>query len=451
MSCGPVGMQRRTRPAARDVRRGLVRKPARRLGLLGGTTTWSDFAAALRLLARPRALVEGRFVAAYEVEFAATIGVRHAVSFAHGRVGLYGILRALGIGPGDEVLVPVPTHIVVPNAVRYAGARPVFVDCHPDTWNIDLREAERLVTERTRALLLQHTFGNPADIDGALDLARRHDIHIIEDCVHALGARHRGRLVGSFGTAAFFSTEETKTISSTMGGMAVTDDDAIAASLRAFQERCARPSASLAASYVLKLMGYHLLTQPRLHRYTRPLYEALGRRNPLPGATSIEDRTGVRPPGYAQRLSNAQAELAICQLRRLDANLAHRKRISDVYARVLGPMGGSPPPSHDADRHALVRYPVRVKDRDAVAGAIAPYAVVGLWFTSVLEDAQTPAHGGYTMGACPVAEEAARHLINLPTHPRVTEADAEAIATVTAAAMAAREPNPAEHPPPRTR
>jgi perosamine synthetase len=425
------------------------RTPARRLGLLGGTTTWSDFAAALRLLARPGALVDGPSLAAYEAEFAATIGVTHAISFAHGRVGLYGILRALGIGPGDEVLVPVPTHIVVPNAVRYTGATPVFADCEADSWNTDLRKAEQLVTERTRALLLQHTFGNPADIDGALDLGRRHGIEVIEDCVHALGARHRGRLVGGFGKAAFFSTEETKTISSTMGGMAVTDDEAVAASLRELQTRCAPPGAWLAARYVLKLMGYHLLTQPELHRYTRPLYEALGRRNPLPGATSLEDRTGVRPPDYEQRLSNAQAELARRQLRRLEANVAHRHVISDVYARTLGPHGGAPPP-HDGDRPALVRYPLRVKDRETVARRIAPYAVVGLWFTSVLEEAETPAHGGYMSGTCPVAEEAARHLINLPTHPRVTEADAATIAKVAAAAIAGApgaSPEPPASPP----
>jgi dTDP-4-amino-4,6-dideoxygalactose transaminase len=414
-----------------------ARQPARRLGLLGGTTTWGDFAAAGRLLTRPGALVEGPALAAYEAEFAATIGVRHAVSFAHGRVGLFGILQALGIGDGHEVLVPVPTHIVVANAVRYTGATPVFVDCRPDSWNTDLRDAERRVTPRTRALLLQHTFGNPADIEGALELGRRHGLEIIEDCVHALGARHRGRLVGSFGRAAFFSTEETKTISSTMGGMAVTDDDVTAASLRELQVRCASPSPWLAARYVLKLMAYQVLTQPHLHRYTRTLYEALGRRNPLPGATSVEDRTGARPPGYEQRLSNAQASLALRQLRRLDGNVAHRQRISHVYAQRLSPLGGGPPLSHDGDEPAIVRYPVRVPDRSAAVRAIAPHAVPGLWFTSVLEEAETPAHGGYVDGACPVAEDAARHLVNLPTHPRVTEEDAERIAEATAQAIRA--------------
>jgi dTDP-4-amino-4,6-dideoxygalactose transaminase len=410
----------------------------RRAALLGGTTTWGDAAAALRRLANPRTLVDGPELAEYEHAFAASVGVRHGVSFAHGRVGLYGILRALDIGGGDEVLVPVPTHVVVANAVRYTGATPVFVDCRAESWNMDLAVAGALLSESTRALILQHTFGTPADVDGALELGRRHGVEVIEDCVHALGARHHGRLVGGFGRAAFFSTEETKTISSTMGGMAVTDDDAVAARLRAFQAHCARPSRWLAVRYLLKLVAYHVLTQPDVHRFTRPAYEALGRRNPLPGATSADERAGRRPPGYEQRLSNAQAALALRQLRRLDANVGHRCAIAAVYESRLGSLDGAAPAVCDGDEAAPVRYPLWVDDREAAVRAIAARAVPGRWFTSVLEEAESPANVGYVPGSCPVAEDAARHLVNLPTHPRVRAADAEAIAA--AASIALRPP-----------
>jgi perosamine synthetase len=415
------------------------RRPARRLALLGGMTTWGDCAEALRLLADPRRLVQGPELARYEREFAARIGVAHAVSFAHGRIGLYAILRGLGVGPGDEVLVPVPTHVVVANAVRYTGARPIFVDCLPDSWNVDLRAAGAHVTSRTRALILQHTFGVPADIEGALALGRRHDIPVVEDCVHALAARHRGRPVGSFGRAAFFSTEETKTISTTMGGMAVTDDSVLATSLARMQARCAWPQRRLVGRYVLKLLGYHVLTQPRLHRFTREVYEALGRRNPLPAATSPAERRGERPVGYEQRLGNAQAVLALRQLRRLDANVAHRRRITEIYTEGLGAASTGPVLAEEGDEHALVRFPLHVPDREAVAGAIAPLAVPGRWFTSVLEEAQSPALVGYREGSCPVAEDAARHLLNLPTHPRVKPSDARAIVAAASAALAAQQ------------
>jgi dTDP-4-amino-4,6-dideoxygalactose transaminase len=345
-------------------------------------------------------------------------------------------LRALGVGPGDEVLLQVPTHIVIPNAVRYTGARPVYLDCQPDTYNMDLDLAERHVTSRTKALVLQHTFGIPADLDAALALARRHGLELVEDCVHALGATYDGRQVGSFGRAAIFSTEETKTISSTMGGMVVTDDSELAARVRAFQARCAWPSASLTARYVVKLALYHLLTQPSLHRYTRATYELLGRRNPLPIPTTAEEVRGGRPAKYEQRFSNAQAALCLRQLRRLDANLAHRRAVADAYRARLSQRGFEPPRPPAKAEPAFVRYPVWVEDRAATLRAAGPHAILGTWFTSVLEEAVSPAYGGYELGSCPRAEAAARHLVNLPTHPRVGARDVEAI--VSALARTAR-------------
>ncbi len=267
----------------------------RRVALLGGTTNIGDVLVALRSLAHPGGLVEGPAIAAYEQAFARRIGVRFGVSFAAGRVELFGILQALGIGAGAEVLLQAPTHIVVPNAIRYTGATPVYVDCELDSYNIDVEDAERRIAPHTRALVLQHTFGIPADLDAVRDLVRRHGLDLIEDCVHALGATFAGKPVGSFGRAAFFSTEETKTISTTTGGVAVTDDAGLAARLRAFQQACEPPPAGLTARYVLKLAAHHALTEPRLHRFTRALYEAVGRRHPLPRPTAtVELRAGRR-------------------------------------------------------------------------------------------------------------------------------------------------------------
>lgn len=407
---------------------------------LWGTTTLADCLVALRYLAAPRRRVRGPAIAEYERAFARQVGVRHAYSFSSGRVALYGLLRVLEIGHGDEVLLQVPTHIVVANAIRYTGARPVYVDCRLDTYTMDLEQAERRITPRTKALLLQHTFGIPADLDAALALARRHGLVLIEDCVHALGATYDGRQVGSFGQAAFFSTEETKTISSTMGGMAVTDDPEVAARLREFQATCAWPSASLVARYLLKLVVYHLFTQPYIHRYTRPIYLFL-RRSPrthlAPGATPGEEQHGVRPPNYEQRLSNGQAAVALRQLGGLETNLAHRRAVADAYRAHLAERGFDTPRPPAKAEPAFVRYPVWAPDRPAAMRTAAPHAVLGQWFNSVLEEAASPAHGDYESGSCPRAEAAAEHLVNLPTHPRVQAGDIEAIVAAVASATAA--------------
>lgn len=413
------------RPARR--RREMRRLP-RRHALLGGTTTARDVATAARHLAWPGTLVGGASIPAFERAFAERVGARHAVSFAAGRVGLYGILRSLGIGAGDEVLVPVPTHIVVANAISYAGARPVYVDCDPLTYGIDLEQAGQRVTERTRALLVQHTFGIPVDMTSARALAERAGLHLIEDCVHALGATFRGGQVGTFGRAAFFSTEETKTISTTMGGVATTDDDEIAWWLRAFQRACRPPSADQAARCLLKLVVYHALTEPRAHVLARAAYDLGGRRHPLPRPTVAAELRGERPADFARRLSNGQAAVGLTQLAGLDANLAHRSRIAGLYRALLEPRGFAVPRPPGGSEPAYVRYPVWVEDRASTQRAVAARAVLGTWFTSVLEEAVDPRCGGYLPGSCPRAEDAARHLVNLPTHPRVSDRDAIQIA-----------------------
>lgn len=424
----------------------------RLVSIVGGTTTLTDCLVALRYMLTSHHLVRGPVIAEYEQAFAQKIGVRYAYSFSSGRVGLYGLLQALGIGVGDEVLLQVPNHIVVPNAVRYVGARPVYVDCELGSYNMDLEQAEQRITPRTKAIVLLHTFGVPANIDVALFLARRYGLQLIEDCVHALGATYNGRQVGSFGRAAFFSTEETKTITSTMGGMAVTDDPELAAQLQVFQARCTWPSSVLTARYLAKFLLFHLLTEPHLHRYTRPLFEPHAHRstqvlferfgNPrmAPGATSNEEQRGVRPANYEQRLSNAQAALALRQLGRLEANLAHRRATASAYHAHLSQLGFNLPKPPVKAEPAYVRYPVWVKDRTTTMRLSAPHARLGAWFTSVLEEAVNLAHGGYEIGSCPRAEAMARHLINLPTHPRVKPQDIEAIVSAleAAASMMAR-------------
>jgi len=362
-------------------------------------------------------------IAHYEESFGSRIGIPFAISFSAARVNLFSLLKVLGIGPTDEVLLQVPTHIVVANAIRYTGAQPVYVDCRLEDYNIDLKQAEQRITPKTRAIILQHTFGIPVDLDRAQDLAKRYGLILIEDCVHALGARYKGRPVGSFGRAAIFSTEETKTISSTMGGMVVTDDRILAQQIRDFEEACPWPRRSLVARYLLKLVAYHFLTHPYVYCWPRLAYEFLGRRNPLPTPTSREERQGLRPKDYATRFSNGQSAVLLGQLQRLEQNVAHRAFVAAAYSARLAQCGLKLPKVAEGVYPSWVRFPVWVSDRDKALRKVSPHCVPGTWFTSVLEEAESPSCGGYVSGLCPRAEMVSRHLINLPTHPRVREAD----------------------------
>ena len=395
-----------------------------RLAQLGGTTTRADAARALALAARSHGLIDGPAIERYESALAAHAGAGAGVSFSAGRVALYGILRGLGIGAGDEVIVPLPTHVVVTNAVRYTGATPVYADCRLADYNVDPDAVAAAVGSRTRAVLVQHTFGIPADLETLLAITRDAEIPLIEDCVHALGATWRGSRVGGIGTAGFFSTEETKVISTTMGGAAVTSDVELAAFLRRFQRACPWPSASLTRRRLAKLAVYHLLTEPHVHVAARPAYELFGGRNPLPVPTTPEELAGERPLDYEERLSAGQAEIALRQLGRLGENLAHRRLLAASYRDELERRGLTPSAVSDDVEPAWVRYPVRVGDREAAIRALRPLAVPGTWFTSVQEEAVRPTINGYVEGSCPNAERAARELVNLPTHPRVRPEDA---------------------------
>lgn len=410
----------------------LKRLTPRCVGPIGGTTTLADCLVAARYLASAKNLIHGSEIAEYESAFARAVGVRYAFSFSAGRVGLYALLLGLGVGADDEVLLQVPTHIVVANSILYTGARPIYVDCDLDTYNIDLDQAEKRITSKTRVLILQHTFGNPVDLDRALALAARHHLDVIEDCVHSLGSTYRGRPVGSFGRASFFSTEETKTISSTMGGMVATNDPDLAERVKGFQDRCAAPAVSQTVRYLLKFMAYHALTEPRVHGFTRALYELAGKRHPLPRATTREELQGGRRANYEQQLSNAQAALALRQLRRLESNVRHRRHVAAEYARRLPESGYVVPRTEAGAEPVFVRYPIWVEDRPLALRRARPRVLFGNWFTSVLEEATSPSVGAYEPGSCPRAESAAQHLINLPTHPRIEGSDIEAIISVLA-------------------
>jgi perosamine synthetase len=224
-------------------------------------------------------------------------------------------------------------------------------------------------------------------------------------------------------------------MSTTMGGIVVTNDQELARSLRAFQKTCAWPPTSLAARYLVKLLTNHILTEPHVHRYSRGAYELIGERHPLPRATVSEELVGLRPTRYEEQLSNGQARVGLQQLRQLDANLDHRRWISQVYAELFAERGLRGASIADTAQPAFARYSLWVEDRPAVEFALAPLAVPGTWFTSVLEEAVSPHYGDYLDGSCPRAELAAAHLYNLPTHPRVQRRDAVALVDALAAVV----------------
>lgn len=170
---------------------------------------------------------KGRFIEDFERSFADYTQVKHAASVCNGTVALHVALVALGIGPGDEVIVPTLTYISAVNTITYTGATPVFVDSLEDTWQMDPEDVRRKITTKSKAIMVVHLYGHPCDMDALTSLARENGLFMVEDCAEAFGALYKGKHVGSFGDVATYSFFGNKTITTGEGGMVVTNDETL--------------------------------------------------------------------------------------------------------------------------------------------------------------------------------------------------------------------------------
>lgn len=167
---------------------------------------------------------KGKYVTAFEDKFAEYIGVNHATTVSNGTVAIHLALLALGIGEGDEVIVPTFTYIASVNAIAYTGAKPVFVDSTEDTWQMDSEDVKQKISSKTKAIMAVHLYGHPCPMDQLVEIARENSLFLIEDCAEAIGTLYKGRHVGTFGDISTFSFFGNKTITTGEGGMVVTND-----------------------------------------------------------------------------------------------------------------------------------------------------------------------------------------------------------------------------------
>lgn len=170
---------------------------------------------------------KGKYVQEFENKFAAYLNVQNATTVSNGTVALHLALLALGIGEGDEVIVPTLTYIASVNAIRYTGATPVFVDSLKESWQMDPIDVKKKINTKTKAIMCVHLYGHPCDMDSLLDITINNDLFLIEDCAEAIGSKYKDQLVGSFGDIATFSFYGNKTITTGEGGMVVTNDNTL--------------------------------------------------------------------------------------------------------------------------------------------------------------------------------------------------------------------------------
>ncbi|MFB3813635.1 MAG: DegT/DnrJ/EryC1/StrS family aminotransferase [Terriglobales bacterium] len=361
------------------------------------------------------------------------------VTFWRGRVALYAILKALGIGRGDVVLTPGFTCFAVPAAVCFCGARPVYVDIDPETYNITLdsvRNAYGLAPRgAVRAVLVQHTFGLPADIEAICAWARERQIAVIEDCAHVLGSRFRGidgdwREAGSTGDAAFFSSQWTKPVTTGLGGWARINRPDLLEKVRAFRSgHCVAPSARETLSLAVQVAARTAFSSPSLFWRAQTLYQRLYGAGVVVGTSSPEELRGEMPKGYAKRMSRFQERLLQHRLAD-DSVQQHRRRLKPLYDAALQAAGLPTATVPDGCDPVLLRYPIRVGNKArAMDEARRRRIDLGDWYKHPIDrpEGLSGETFGYREGMCVEGERAAGQVVNLPMHQRIDEQAVEKI------------------------
>jgi perosamine synthetase len=362
----------------------------------------------------------------------ASLGVapERVTLFARGRVALYAILRALDVGPGDEVIVPAFTCVAVPNAILYTGARPVYVDIDAATYTIDPSAAEAAISPRTRVILAQNTFGLSADLDDLQAIAARRGLIVVDDCAHGMGGQDGGRPNGSRATISFFSTQWSKPISTGLGGVAVANDGVTAARLRRLEDAALEPAAWRVAVLRLLVAGAKRAGHGRLFRAGRSAYRTTSRLGLVPGSSDRQELGGIEMPvGFLAGLSEWQARMGAERIERLALDIDRRRSIAGRYSAWLTDHGRTPAAQPVRALHSFLRYPLRVNDKPTFAAAADRAGInLGDWFVSPLHPITTGLQRwGYVSGTAPLAETACSEIVNLPTEPNLSEHDVDRV------------------------
>ncbi|MCL6471235.1 MAG: DegT/DnrJ/EryC1/StrS family aminotransferase [Firmicutes bacterium] len=334
-------------------------------------------------------LRSGRYILGPKVkEFEAAIadycGAKYAVGVANGTDALVLSLEASGIGPGDEVITSPFTFFATAESISRLGAKPVFIDIDPQTYNLDVEQIEAKITARTKAIMPVHIFGQPAEMDTIDDIAQRHGIKVIEDACQAIGAEYRGRKVGSLGSVACFSFFPSKNLGAAGdGGAVVTNDKELADKVRLLRQHGSNKK------YHHSLMGYN------------------------------------------SRLDELQAAILLVKLKHIDRWNNARRQKAKYYDKLFADTKIITPSSPEHVKHVYHLYIIKVPNRERIETALKENGIGhGVYYPVPLHLQEVYKDLGYTEGDLPVSEAASKQTIAIPLYPELEESDMEIIADI---------------------
>lgn len=356
---------------------------------------------------------------AFRSEIARRLGVEaeRIALFWKGRVALYSLLRAMGVGPGDEVIIPAYTCVVVPNAVLYCGATPVYVDIELDTFCPGVAAIEARLSPRTRVIVAQNTYGLSAQVDAIARLGQAKSLRTIEDCTHGFGGAFKGRPNGTHCDAAFYSTQWNKPFSTGIGGMALVNDPGLVGPLAVQCGQLCRPTAWDLANLRLLYLVHDWLLTDRTYWFMMHGYRKLSAKNLVLGSSESDEIKDIHmPAGFSKAMAPAQARRGLAALEGFDARQAMRKANARGLSRFLAAHGKNRVREALFADHNFCKYPLLVDHRrEFVEAAKACQVRLGDWFSSPLHPVDHDlGRWGFDPAVYPNAVYAADHVVNLP-------------------------------------
>ena len=344
-------------------------------------------------------------------------------TYFRGRVALYAILHALGIGKGDEVAIQAFTCLALPEAIMARGAKPIYIDIEPTGFNMDSIDLQRKLTSRTRAIVVQHTFGIPAELDSLLPLAVQVGIPVIEDCCHTLVSSYHGQTVGTFGVASFYSYEWGKPIVAGIGGSAVINDQVLARKMQDSYAQYRLPSPGNEFQLQLQYLAHRLLYRPALYWPVRTLYHALSRLGTVKGSYN-QVGTQTIAADFSLRMAQSSATRLTRKLQQLDTRTKHSHQVANEYQAEIHSTVVRHPQLPQKCEITFARYPLLTSNKTALLAQAAKVNVeLANWYSTPIHPVKNPdwlsVH--YTAGTCPNAEERCQQIVTLPTHAGVSK------------------------------
>ena len=390
-------------------------------------TQSDDASLALKLLFQPWRWNQGQNVQNLEKEFELMFPSYIALAINSGRSALYLLLKSLGIKAGDEVIIQAFTCVVVPNSILWTGATPIYVDID-DTLNIDVNDLKQKITSKTKAIIVQHTFGIPANMKEIQKLAKEKGILLIEDCAHALGAKYQGKLVGTFGDMAFFSFGRDKIISSVFGGMIISSNTKLLKQIQSEYQKLPAPSSLWIFQQLLHPIIFESFLKPFYnHKVVRGLLSLFQKLKLLSLAVKDEEKKSIQPSEFPAKMANALATLALNQLKKLDRFNSHRAEIVEIYGQSL--KTEKIKAFESVGEPSWLRYPVYVENAKNIISRMRRYSIfLGDWYQNVIMPCNDLTAVKYELGSCPKAEEISNHIVNLPTFPGLSKEEAKKVA-----------------------